>query len=78
MEIPVANIYYLLCYASNKLEESETIKVDPTQCTELVDLFARVLISGLDHLLKKGIDRGYVVHSEESRVLRGKLALQRQ
>jgi len=76
MEIPVANIYYLLCYAWNKLEESETIKVDPTQSTELVDLFARVLISGLDHLLKKGIDRGYVVHSEESRVLRGKLALQ--
>lgn len=76
MEIPVANIYYLLCYAWNKLEESETIKVDPTQCTDLVDLFARVLISGLDHLLKKGIDRGYVVHSEESRVLRGKLALQ--
>jgi 5-methylcytosine-specific restriction enzyme subunit McrC len=76
MEIPVANVYYLLCYAWNKLEESETIKVDPTQSTELVDLFARVLISGLDHLLKKGIDRGYVVHSEESRVLRGKLALQ--
>lgn len=76
MEIPVANVYYLLCYAWNKLEESEIIKVDPTQSTELVDLFARVLGSGLDHLLKKGIDRGYVVHSEESRVLRGKLGLQ--
>jgi 5-methylcytosine-specific restriction enzyme subunit McrC len=76
MEIPVANVYYLLCYAWDKLEESETVKVEPTQSTELVDLFARVLISGLDHLLKKGIDRGYVVHSEESRVLRGKLCLQ--
>jgi 5-methylcytosine-specific restriction enzyme subunit McrC len=76
MEIPIANIYYLLCYAWNKLEESETIKIEPSDSTELVDLFARVLISGLDHLLKKGIDRGYVVHSEESRVLRGKLALQ--
>lgn len=76
MEIPIANIYYLLCYAWNKLEESETIKVEPAESTELVDLFARVLISGLDHLLKKGIDRGYVVYSEESRVLRGKLAVQ--
>jgi 5-methylcytosine-specific restriction enzyme subunit McrC len=76
MEIPIANIYYLLCYAWNKLEESETIKIEPSESTELVDLFARVLISGLDHLLKKGIDRGYVVYSEESLVLRGKLALQ--
>ncbi|HET8924278.1 MAG TPA: 5-methylcytosine-specific restriction endonuclease system specificity protein McrC [Candidatus Acidoferrum sp.] len=76
MKIPVTNVYYLLCYAWNKLEESETIKIEPTQSTELVDLFARVLINGLDHLLKKGIDRGYVAHSEESRVLRGKLELQ--
>lgn len=76
MEIPIANVYYLLCYGWNKLEESETIKIEPSQSTELVDLFARVLVSGLDHLLKKGIDRGYVVYSEESRVLRGKLALQ--
>jgi 5-methylcytosine-specific restriction enzyme subunit McrC len=76
MEIPVTNVYYLLCYAWNKLEESETIKIEPTHSTELVDLFARVLISGLDHLLKKGIDRGYVVHSEDSLVLRGKFGLQ--
>jgi 5-methylcytosine-specific restriction enzyme subunit McrC len=76
MEIPIANVYYLLCYAWNKLEESETIKIEPSQSTQLVDLFARVLIRGLDHILKKGIDRGYVVYSEESRVLRGKLALQ--
>jgi len=76
MEIPITNVYYLLCYAWNKLEESETIRVDPTHSTKLVDLFARVLANGLDHLLKKGIDRGYVIHSEESRVLRGKLGIQ--
>ena len=76
MEIPVANVYYLLCYAWNKLEESETIRVQPTKSTKLVDLFARVLIGGVEHLLKKDIDRGYVVHREESRVLRGKLNLQ--
>jgi 5-methylcytosine-specific restriction enzyme subunit McrC len=35
-----------------------------------------VLIGGVEHSLKKGIDRGYVVHREESRVLRGKLNLQ--
>ena len=43
MEIPIQNIYYLLCYAWDKLEEKELIDVDPVGMTELVDLFARVL-----------------------------------
>jgi 5-methylcytosine-specific restriction enzyme subunit McrC len=76
MEIPISNVYYLLCYAWNKLEESDTIKIDPTQSTDLINLFARVLISGVTHLLKKGFDRGYIVHSEETKVLRGRIQFQ--
>jgi len=76
MEIPIANVYYLLCYAWNKLEESETVKIDPTQSTDLINLFARVLISGVTHLLKKGFDRGYLAHSEETKVLRGRIQFQ--
>lgn len=73
MEIPVANVYYLLCYAWNKLEEKNVIDIDPAASTDLVNLFARVLASGIDHLLKKGVDRGYLLHSEESTVLRGRI-----
>jgi len=76
MEIPIANVYYLLCYAWDKLEEDQLMNVDPTHSTTLVDLFARVLNSGIDHLLKKGFDRGYVVYSEESSCLRGKIQFQ--
>ncbi len=71
--IPIKNIYYLLSYAWNKLEESEMIDVDCNDSNELVDLFARILIGGVKHVFKRGLDRGYVEYHDESRVLRGKI-----
>lgn len=73
MEIPIQNVYYLLCYAWDKLEEKELIDVDPVGITTLVDLFARVLIAGTNHLLKRGFDRNYVAHNEWTSRLRGKI-----
>lgn len=75
MEIPVQNIYYLLCYAWNKLDERDLVKIEPADSTNLVDLFAKVLIGGIGHLLKRGFDRGYVQFSEETRHLRGRIVL---
>ena len=66
MEIPIQNIYYLLCYAWDKLEEKELVDVDPAGMTELVDLFARVLSAGTNHVLKRGFDRNYVGRDETS------------
>ena len=74
MEIPIQNIYYLLCYAWDKLEEKELIDVDPVGMTELVDLFARVLSAGTNHVLKRGFDRNYVGRDEWTSRLRGKIA----
>jgi len=73
MEIPIENIYYLLCYAWNKLEEKEIVNVGTIDGTKLADLFAKVLINGLSHLLKSGLDRGYIEYTEETRCLRGKV-----
>ena len=73
MEIPIQNLYFLLCYAWDKLEEKELVEVDPVGMTSLVDLFARVLINGTNHLLKRGFDRGYVSHREWTGRLKGKL-----
>src|SRR3954466_13854019 len=72
MDIPIQNIYFLLCYAWDKLEEENVVDVDPAGITELVDLFARVLISGTNHLLKRGFDRNYVAHQEWTGRLRGR------
>lgn len=73
MQIPIENIYYLLCYAWNKLEESNQVKVDASGITEQVDLFAKVLISAIRVLLKRGIDRNYLKRNEEYAGVKGKL-----
>jgi len=62
-----------LCYAWDKLEEKDVVDVDPAGITELADLFARVLINGTNHLLKRGFDRNYVAHTEWTGRLRGKI-----
>jgi len=74
MKIPIANIYYLLCYAWDVLEEKETLNdVDSLDSTELLDLFARVLVNGTRRLLRRGLDRGYLPREEEIAGIRGKV-----
>jgi 5-methylcytosine-specific restriction enzyme subunit McrC len=73
VNIPIQNIYFLLCYAWDKLDEREVVGVDPISSTTLADLFARVLINGTKHVLKRGFDRGYVSHHEQTSRLRGRI-----
>ena len=75
MSIPVQNIYYLLCYAWNKLEERDMVNVSIDDKTELLDLFAKVLINGTKILLKRGIDKSYVESTGEVVGVKGKLQL---
>lgn len=73
--IPIENIYYLLCYAWNKLDEKEQVKIAVDDRTELIDLFAKVLINGTKILLKRGIDKGYVGDTTDLAGIKGKLEL---
>ncbi len=73
MRIPIQNIYYLLCYAWNTLEERDVVNVAPAECKNIFDLLAKVLVSASTHLLKRGLDRNYVDHHEDRSALRGKV-----
>lgn len=73
--VPIDNIYYLLCYAWNRLAERDLVNVRITDCNHVLDLFARVLSFGTAHLLRRGPDRGYVGFSDELRTLRGRIDL---
>jgi len=71
--IPIRNIYYLLCYAWNRLPESNVVDVSRLQSTELADLFAHVLIGGVRHVARRGLEKGYEEHSDELRSVRGRV-----
>lgn len=73
MKIPIENIYYLLCYAWNKLDEKDRVNISVDDRMELLDLFAKVLINATKLLLKRGIDKNYVDHTEEISGVKGKV-----
>jgi 5-methylcytosine-specific restriction enzyme subunit McrC len=74
--IPIENIYYLLCYAWDQLEERDLTNISITPETRLPDLFARVLRSGLTQVIKRGLDRSYVSHVEELAGVRGRIQME--
>lgn len=75
MQIPTENIYYLLCYAWDKLDEKERVNVSIDDKTELLDLFAKVLINSTKILLKRVIDKKYIDHTEELAGVKGKIQI---
>lgn len=75
MNIPIKNIYYLLCYAWDHVREGETVDVGSEKFGELVDLFGKVLNEGVSRLVSRGLDRDYLVLHEDVRGLKGKLDL---
>jgi 5-methylcytosine-specific restriction enzyme subunit McrC len=71
--IPIKNIYYLLSYAWNKLEESELVDVSAEDESDLINLLGRVLLNGTKTLLKRGIDRQYITENEVYQGIKGKV-----
>ena len=53
IQIPVKNIYIMFLYAWRKLTEGEIINIDAEEQTDLQNLSAKILDSGLIHLFKK-------------------------
>ena len=75
MSIPVRNIYYLLCYAWDRVREGETVDLGSEEFSGMVDLFAKVLNEGVARLISQGLDRDYLTVHEDIRGLKGKLDL---
>jgi 5-methylcytosine-specific restriction enzyme subunit McrC len=75
MTIPIANVYYLLCYAWDKLEEGEIVDVAGIPSARLPDLFAHVLVGAVSRLLRTGLDRGYIEIEDETARPRGRIDL---
>ena len=70
--IPIQNLYYLLCYAWAVLPDAGLVEVSASEEMRLQDLLARVLSGAVRHLLKRGLDRAYIVVEQEIPGVRGK------
>jgi 5-methylcytosine-specific restriction enzyme subunit McrC len=73
--IPIQNIYYLLCYAWDKLEALDMVDVSGIPADRQENLFAKVLSQGVAKLISRGLDRGYISREERGRRIRGKLLM---
>ena len=75
-DIPILNVYYLLCYAWGRVQERDTSRLAVLGALSTVqDLLGKVLAGGVNHLFRRGIDRGYVERREDLAGVRGKLAV---
>ena len=77
MTIPAENLYYVLCYAWERLDRLEAVPADV--CTSTFDLpqnlLAHLLHDSFSLVLRRGLDRGYREWAEDTRRPRGKLDL---
>jgi 5-methylcytosine-specific restriction enzyme subunit McrC len=75
IEIPIKNIYYMLCYSYSILKEKDNINLSNEKFENVYDLFGKILVNGLRNLIKRGFNREYVDIQEETTVLRGKIEI---
>ena len=79
MTIPAENLYYVLCYAWERLDKLTALpaSVRATSSELPQNLLARMLRDGFSQVLRRGLDRGYRERDEETRRPRGKVDLPR-
>ena len=77
MTIPPENLYYVLCYAWERLDRLEAVPHDVRTSTFDLpqNLLARLLHDSFSQVLRRGLDRGYRERAEDTRRPRGKLDL---
>jgi len=75
VSIPIHNLYYLLVYAWDVLDESSIADVGTESIDVPQELFGRILCNGIDHLLKRGLDRDYSTETSEIPGVRGRIEI---
>ena len=74
--IPLATLYYFLCYAWNRLPEPAVLQAsEATPFQRPLGLLAQVLLHGTRRLLRAGLPRTFLTHEAELTSLRGRVEL---
>ncbi len=72
-QIPIQNMYYILCYAWGMGEMRGKVNVGVERCDSIANLLVHVLINATDDLLKRGLSQGYTVYGEKMNGIKGKI-----
>jgi len=74
VKIPIENLYYLLCFASNHIPHELAFDVASIPASsDVLDLYAYLITTGTDILLRRGLDQGYILQEEQTAHLRGRI-----
>ncbi|WP_310396795.1 5-methylcytosine restriction system specificity protein McrC [Hymenobacter sp.] len=74
--IPLATLYYFLCYAWNRLPEPAVLRAsEAAPFHRPLGLLAQVLLHGTRRLLRAGLPRAFVAQEAELTSLRGRVEL---
>lgn len=71
--IPVKNIYYMLAYAFQVLNEQGYKNITTEQFNNVAELCAAILSKGISIQLKRGLGREYIPETDALSALRGKI-----
>lgn len=71
--IPVRNIYYMLSYAFQVLNENGYSNISTEEFENTADLFAAILSKGISLQLKRGLNKSYIDITEPLSAIKGKI-----
>lgn len=71
--IPVRNIYYMLSYAFQTLRQGVYRRMATEDFENVQDLLSEILVLGMNSQIKRGVERGYIEHTEDIVGVRGRI-----
>ena len=75
MTIPVANIYYLLCYSWDEFAPRQMSGFAAEESPDTLHLFSHLVIVGVRALHRRGLETGYIPLEEPISTVRGRILI---
>ena len=72
-QIPIQNMYYILCYAWGMGDMCTKVNIGVERCDSIANLLVHVLLNATDDLLKLGLSQGYSIYGIEMDGIKGKI-----
>ncbi len=73
--IPIRNIYYMLSYAFQVLNEQGYKNLATEEFENVADMCSAILVKGVAQQLKRGLGKEYISNTEPLSTLRGRIAI---